>query len=100
LTLPLYKSFLFITAVDIFIWLGTGGASFAVMQVLVTNLKPEARGTIMALNNAFMWTGTAFGSAILSLIIKYSSFTIASLISSIGAIIACIVLRLLINENG
>ncbi len=99
LTLPLYKSNLLIAVIDIFVWLGTGGAAFTIMQVLVTNLKPEARGTIMAFNNSFMWTGTAFGSGILSLIIRYSGFPIASLMCFIVALAACIVLKLLIKEN-
>lgn len=97
LLLPIFKANLVLTAVDIFIWLGAGGASFAVMQVFVTQLNPESRGTIMALNNSFMWTGTAIGSALVSLMVKYSSFTVASLICAIGAIAASMTLALFIK---
>ncbi len=99
LLLPFFKTNIIFTTIDIFFWLGAGGASFTVMQVFVTQLNPEYRGTIMALNNSFMWTGTAIGSALVSLIIRCSSFTIASLICSIGALTASVVLALLIKAN-
>jgi multidrug resistance protein len=97
--LPLLRVNIILTVIDIFIWLGSGGASFSVMQVIVTQLNPKSRGTIMALNNSFMWTGTAVGSALLSLLIKHATFFVASLMCSFGVLLAGFILLTFIKTD-
>lgn len=97
--LPLLRLNIILTVIDVFLWLGSGGSSFSVMQVVVTQLNPKSRGTIMALNNSFMWTGTAVGSALVSLLIRYTTFSVASLLCSFGVLVACFILFLFIKTD-
>ena len=97
--LPLCASNIYLTAVDVFLWLATGGASFAVMQVIITQLSQESRGTVMAVNNSFMWSGTALGSALVSVVINNFSFSESAIICAVVACIGSLMLKFLVNEN-
>ncbi len=44
--LPLTNYSVLAAAISVFLWLGFGGSAFAVLQVLVTNLSKEQRGTV------------------------------------------------------
>lgn len=99
LLLPFLSSNIYLTGIDVFIWLASGGASFAVMQVIVTQLSTESRGTVMSLNNSFMWGGTASGSAIIGVTINNVGFFISALICSVSALLACLTLKFFIKEN-
>lgn len=97
--LPLFAGNIYLTAVDVFLWLAGGGASFAIMQVIVTQLSQESRGTVMAVNNSFMWSGIALGSAIVSIIINYFSFSVAAIMCATAACIASLMLKFLVKEQ-
>lgn len=97
--LPLFASNIYLTAVDVFLWLAGGGASFAIMQVIITQLSQESRGTVMAVNNSFMWSGTALGSAMVSIIINYFSFSVAAIMCATAACIASLMLKFLVKEQ-
>jgi multidrug resistance protein len=95
---PVFKFNIYLTIIVVFLWLGSGGASFTVMQVIATQLSSESRGTVMSINNSFFWGGTAIGSACISFIIYNSSFSIAALICSIASLSASVILYLFIND--
>lgn len=96
--LPLTSWNIYLTALDVFLWLGAGGASFATMQVIVTQLSEEARGTVMAVNNSFMWSGTALGSAIVSMLINHFEFSLSAIICALVACLASLVMRFFVKE--
>jgi MFS transporter, DHA1 family, inner membrane transport protein len=78
--LPFLSRSLYLTGIDVFFWVAAGGASFAVMQTLITQLSSQARGTVMGVNNSFMWAGTASGTAILSMVVNYSGFQLSAIL--------------------
>lgn len=97
--LPLFANSIYLTAIDVFLWLGAGGASFATMQVIVTQLSEESRGTVMAVNNSFMWSGTALGSALVSVVINNFSFSVSTVICGTSAFIASLMLKFLVKQH-
>lgn len=99
LTLPFFKSHTIISTIVIVIWMLAGGATFSAMQFFVTQISKTARGTVLAINNGFMWMGTAVGSAIVSIIIDKWSFPAAAYICSGLAVIVSMILKLKLKEN-
>lgn len=97
--LPIFRNNIYATAIDIFLWLGAGGASFSVMQVLITQLSSEARGTVMGINNSFFWLGTASGSAITGLIINNFTFSASAVVCSLSAFLAAVCMAIFIHER-
>lgn len=89
---PLLKFSLYLTGLDVFLWLCAGGASFTVMQIIATQLSLQSRGTVMAINNSFFWGGTAFGSAIVSCILNSFNFFASSAICALSALLSSIIL--------
>ncbi|OPJ64012.1 MFS transporter [Clostridium oryzae] len=96
--LPIFGNNIFLAAIDVFLWLGSGGAAFSVMQVLITQLSSAQRGTVMAVNNSFMWLGTASGSAIVSFLIAHFNFAAATSVCALSALIASVILAVFIHE--
>lgn len=95
-----FSSFNIILAgIDVFVWLAAGGASFAIMQVIVTQLSSSSRGTVMSLNNSFMWAGTASGSAIVGITINGLTFFVSTLICSVAALSASLIIRIFVVET-
>lgn len=47
-----------------------GGARFATHQAVLTEMRPQSRGTVMALNAAGQQFGIVFGSAIGGLVLS------------------------------
>ncbi len=99
LIIPIFNHNLYFTGICIFIWLLTGVSAFSTMQVIITQLNEELRGTIVAINNSFMWTGTALGSAIVSLIINHFNFTFSSIFCSIVALLGGLALKIFVYEK-
>lgn len=99
ITLPFYSSNIYLTTIDVFLWTGSGGASFSVMQVLVTQLSSSARGTVIAVNNSFMWLGTALGSAAVSFCVSHFSFSAAAALCSLAAFLAAVNIIMFIHER-
>lgn len=97
--LPLFSGNIYLTAINVFLWLATGGASFGSMQVIITQLSEESRGTVMGINNSFMWSGTALGSALVSVIINKFNFSLSAIICGIVALIAGLILKFLVKEK-
>lgn len=97
--LPIFSKNIFLTAIDVFLWLCAGGAAFSVMQVLVTQLSSEERGTVMAVNNSFMWFGTASGSALTSFFINNFSFSAAAAVCSFSAFLSSIFLATFVHGH-
>lgn len=95
--LPFLNISIFFTGIDVFLWLAAGGAAFSNMQVEVTKISSSARGTIMGINNSFMWCGTAIGSAVCSIIINSFGFLQASFICALCALSAMIIVRFHLN---
>lgn len=80
LSLPVWRLNVALTTIDIVLWMLAGGAAFSVIQAFVTQISAKARGTILAMNNGFMWLGTALESAVLSLIIDRWNFPAAAVL--------------------
>lgn len=96
--LPLCSGNIYLVGIDVFLWLAGGGASFAIMQVIVTQLSLESRGTVVAVNNSFMWSGTALGSAIVGIVINYFNFSLSAIICAAIACIASLMVKFLVGE--
>lgn len=98
-TLPFWKHYMAVTVVDIVVWMVAGGAAFSVMQAFVTQISQKARGTVLAMNNGFMWMGTAVGSAVISIIIDKWNFPVAAYICACLAALAWLILKFRLKEN-
>lgn len=101
LLLPVWRVNAALTTVDIILWMIAGGAVFSVIQAFVTQISAKARGTILAMNNGFMWMGTALGSAVLSLIIDRWNFPMAIVVCACltGAAVTIFLFRLKDNQE-
>lgn len=99
LLLPVWRWDTALTAVDIIFWMMAGGAVFSVIQAFVTQISAKARGTVLAMNNGFMWMGTALGSAILSLIINRWNFPTATIVCACLTGVASTVFIFKLKDN-
>lgn len=91
--LPISSFNLIVTGIDIFLWMTSGGTAFSTIQVMITQLSKESRGTVMAINNSFMWTGSAIGSAVIGIVVNNIGFVYASLICGLSVFIASFILK-------
>ena len=99
LLLPVWRWNAALTAVDIILWMMAGGAVFSAIQVFVTQISAKARGTVLAMNNGFMWMGTALGSAILSLIINRWNFPVATIVCACLTGVAATIFLFKLKDN-
>lgn len=97
--LPLWRAHIALTIADIVIWMMAGGAAFSAMQSFVTQISHKARGTVLAMNNGFMWMGTAFGSAAVSIIIEHWNFPVAAYACACLAAFASFILKFKLKES-
>lgn len=78
---------------DVMVLMAAGGGVFSPMQVFVTQLSDRARGTVVAVNNGFFWSGTAIGSMVLGVVLDNSGFSFVMLLCAISAGAACVLLK-------
>ncbi|AVQ95620.1 MFS transporter [Ethanoligenens harbinense] len=101
LLLPVWRWNAALTAAAIILWMMAGGAVFSVIQAFVTQISAKARGTVLAMNNGFMWMGTALGSAMLSLMIDRWNFSVAAVVCACltGVVATIFLFRLKDNQE-
>ncbi|MFT8872926.1 MAG: MFS transporter [Sporolactobacillus sp.] len=92
LMIPLAHRHLIIYLIVTVGWMGAGGALFAAIQSLVPRLSQMHRGAVVAVNNGFMWSGTAAGSATFGPVVSYFGFSAAALVCFIMTLFAALLL--------
>ncbi|MFT8889367.1 MAG: MFS transporter [Ethanoligenens sp.] len=95
--LPFVGGILVLATVGIVAMMAAGGAAFSSMQTFVTQLSDHARGTVVAVNNGFMWSGTAMGAAVLGIFINRWGFAAAMLLCAGCCGVACVIFRFVIK---
>lgn len=76
-----------------------GGARFATHQAVLTEMRPQSRGTVMALNAAGQQFGIVLGSAIGGLVLSQFNYGALGFASAVLALVSLFTYSLFVDEK-
>ncbi|MBN2910961.1 MFS transporter [Polycladomyces sp. WAk] len=67
------------------------------LNAILTEMAPHLRGTMMSLNNSFMYVGTTVGAALGGLILERGGFAGVGLMCAVSAAIAILLVGIAVK---
>jgi len=81
------------------VWATAFASGFSALTALVSELNPEARGTVLALNTSFMFAGSLVFTAASAVLLRAGGFPLVGALSAVAALLVLPLTLYLIRER-
>jgi len=81
------------------VWATAFASGFSALTALVSELNPEARGTVLALNTSFMFAGSLVFTAASAVLLRAGGFPLVGALSAVAALLVLPLTLYLIKKN-